>query len=146
VVGDVLAKSVALEHYERHIAETFDQLEPLTTQLASTGKTGRRSRVLVRHIASSLLAEHHLMGRIEVVEKPDLLWEHPRLERLHAWLVREYEIKERQIALERKLHLLSRTAQVLLDLLQTRRSLRVEWYVVVLIVVEVVLMLAFEWP
>lgn len=145
VLGDVLAKSVALEHHERHIAATSDQLEPLTTALARTGKTGSSAKILVRHIAASLLAEHHLIGRIEIVEKPDLLWDQPQLERLHAWLVRDYEIKERQVALERKLHLLSRTAQVLLDLLQTRRSLRVEWYIVVLIVVEVGLMLAFEW-
>ena len=41
----------------------------------------------------------------------------------------------------RKLELIGDTAQTLLDLLQNRRSLRVEWYIVILIVVEIVLTL-----
>lgn len=143
-IGDVLAKSVVLEHYERRIAAAFDNLEPLTLALATTGRTIERSKSLVQQIALGLLAEHRLIGRVEVAEKPDLLWDRPDLERVHGWLVREYEIKERQIALERKLALVSRTAQVLLDLLNVRRSLRVEWYIVFLIVVEVVLMLVLR--
>jgi uncharacterized Rmd1/YagE family protein len=145
VVGDVLAKSVALEHYEQRISETFEKVEPLTTQLARTGRTGRSSKVLIRHIASVLLAEHALLGRIEVVDKPDLLWEKPEFERLYDWLVDEYEIRERHVALERKLGLLSKTAQTLLNLLHSSRSLRVEWYIVALIVIEVALMLFYEW-
>ena len=34
---------------------------------------------------------------------------------------------------------MGRTGQTLLDLVYTRRSLRVEWYIVILIVVEIVL-------
>ena len=49
----------------------------------------------------------------------------------------EAEIRERGLAMERKLGLISRTAQTLLDLLQARRSLRVEWYIVALFVVEI---------
>ena len=61
----------------------------------------------------------------------------PVLERL----AQEYEIHDRQLALERKLRLISDTAQTLLDMLQTQRTLRVEWYIVILIVVEIVLTL-----
>jgi uncharacterized Rmd1/YagE family protein len=143
-IGDVLAKSVALEYYERRIATAFDNLEPLTLALATTGVTQERSKTLIQHIALGLLAEHRLTGRVEVAEKPDLLWDRADLERVHTWLVREYEIKDRQLALERKLALVSRTAQVLLDLLNVRRSLRVEWYIVFLIIVEVVLMLVLR--
>lgn len=143
-IGDVLAKSVALEYYERRIATAFDNLEPLTLALATTGRTVERSDTLIRHIAQGLLAEHRLTARVEITEKPDLLWDRPDLDRVHAWLVREYEIKDRQLALERKLALVSRTAQVLLDLLNVRRSLRVEWYIVFLIIVEVILMLVLR--
>jgi uncharacterized Rmd1/YagE family protein len=143
-IGDVLAKSVVLEYYERRIATAFDNLEPLTLALATTGRTAERSKTFIQQIALGLLAEHRLIGRVEVSEKPDLLWDRPDLERVHAWMVREYEIKERQSALERKLALVSRTAQVLLDLLNVRRSLRVEWYIVFLIIIEVVLMLVLR--
>lgn len=74
-------------------------------------------------------------------EKPDVLWDHPELERLWHRLENEYEIAERQLALERKLDLIGGTAETLLGLIQDRRTLRVEWYIVILIVVEIVLTL-----
>jgi len=41
--------------------------------------------------------------------------------------------------LERKLALIARTAETALNLMQNRSMLRVEWYIVILIVFEVVL-------
>lgn len=79
-----------------------------------------------------------MVGRVEVTEKPELLWEHSELERVYLRLEDEFELHERHVALEHKLELISRTAATLL---QTNRSLRVEWYIVILIVVEIVLTL-----
>ena len=63
------------------------------------------------------------------------------LESLYARLATEYELRERQAAIERKLQLTSRTVETVLDLLHHRRSLRVEWYIVILIVIEILLTL-----
>jgi len=141
IVADVFGKSVALAHYESAIATAFDQIEPLAFDLERRGRADRRSAQLVRQIAQTLLAQHRLVGRVEVMEKPELLWERPELELLHLKLAEEYELKERELALERKLVLVSRTAEVLLNLLQDKRSLRVEWYILGLIVFEIVLSL-----
>jgi hypothetical protein len=89
----------------------------------------------------ALLSEHNMVGRVEVVDKPELLWEHPALERFYERLLDEFEIRERHVALERKLELVSRTAQTVLELLQARRSFRLEWYVVLLILVEIIISL-----
>ena len=87
------------------------------------------------------MVQHKMVGRVEVTEKPDLLWDRPDLERLYTRLVDEYELPDRHRALDRKLELIARTAETVLDLLQTKRSLRVEWYIVILIVVEILLTL-----
>jgi required for meiotic nuclear division protein 1 len=76
-----------------------------------------------------------------VLEKPDVLWEHPELERFYARLRDDYELRERERALNRKLELISRTVATLLELIQNRRSLRVEWYIVALILFEIALTL-----
>jgi len=52
-----------------------------------------------------------------------------------------YELRERDRAIDRKLEVISRTVELLLGLLQTRSSLRVEWYIVILIVAELLLAL-----
>lgn len=139
IVADVLAKSAVLSHYESSIAEAFDRAEPLAVELERRGHPGRRHGAFVRDVASALLAQQRMVGRIEVTEKPDLLWDRPDLERLHAHLVDEYELKERAIAIDRKLAVVSKTAEVILNLLYVRRSLRVEWYIVILILVDILI-------
>lgn len=139
LIAEILARSVVLDHYEKRVAANFQAIEPLAVRLKEKGHRGTRAKEVLRHIGEVLINQHNMVGRVEVHEKPDLLWYSPDLERLYAYLEDEFEIRERHRALERKLELISRTAQTVLNLLQTMRSLRVEWYIVVLIVIEILL-------
>lgn len=141
LVAEVLAKSVVLAHYERTISAVFDHIEPLAIELERSGRSRRRVPAIMRDIGNALLIQHRMVGRAEVGEKPDVLWEHPELELLYARLADEYEVRERQVALERKLNLVSVTASTLVDLLQQNRSHRLEWYILMLIVAELVISL-----
>ncbi|MBC7172595.1 MAG: RMD1 family protein [Polyangiaceae bacterium] len=141
LVADVLAKSVVLAHYESAVNAAFDHLEPLAESLARGKSTTRRAKALLQHIGSALLVETQTIARVEVSDKPEVLWDLPELERLYARLADEYELIERHVSLERKLALVSRTAQTVLELLQNSRSLRVEWYIVLLILFEILLTL-----
>jgi len=141
IVADILAKSVVLAHYESGTAGVFDQIEPFAESLQKTTKNERWGKELLRQLGTTLSIQHKIVGCVEIIDKPDLLWDAPHLERLYARLESEYEIRERHQTLERKLDLISRTAETVLDLLQTNSGLRVEWYVVLLIVVEVLLSL-----
>jgi required for meiotic nuclear division protein 1 len=139
VVADILAKGLVLSHYETRIADIFDGIEPLAATLRETGRAGARSKELLRHIGDVLLMQQKMVGRVETGEKPELLWDHPELERLYVRLAEEYELRDRDRALDRKLDVISRTVETLLGLVQTRSSLRVEWYIVLLIVAELLL-------
>jgi uncharacterized Rmd1/YagE family protein len=141
IVASVLSKSVVLAHYEARIAQAFDQIEPLADRLQRTGATGSQARQLLQHIGRVLLTQHRMVGRVEVDEKPDVLWDHPELERLYSRLEDEYELAERSRAMERKLALIGKTADTLLDLVQTQRSVRLEWYIIGLIALELLLSL-----
>jgi required for meiotic nuclear division protein 1 len=139
VVADVLAKSQVLSHYELRIAGIFDRTEPLAGALKASGRAGAGGSALVREIGDVLLMQHRMVGRVETAEKPELVWDHPELERLYLRLAEEYELRDRSRALERKLEVISRTAETLLGLVQNRSSLRVEWYILALIVAELIL-------
>jgi len=139
VVADALAKSVVLAHYETTVAAVFDEVEPLAEDLRERGISRIHGRELLRHIGRTLDIQQRMVGRVEVEEKPEALWERPDLERLHQRLAEEYELPERHRALERKLDLIARTASTLLTLQYNRRSLRVEWYIVALIVIEIMI-------
>ena len=139
LVADPLAKNLILAHYETRIAAIFDRVEPLAATLRKKGTTGARGRELLHQIGDVLAIQHRMVGRAETAEKPELLWEHPELERLYMRLADEYELRERDRALDRKLDIISRTVETLLGLVQTRSSMRLEWYIVPLIVAELVL-------
>jgi uncharacterized Rmd1/YagE family protein len=145
IIADVLAKSTIMAYYEPRVAEHFDRIEPLAAELHLGWRASRHSKELLKHIGETLLMESKMVGRAEVVEKPELLWEYPELDRLYMRLEDEYELQERYEALERKLGLITRTAETTLSLLHTRSSLRVEWYIVILIVFEIILTLVLEW-
>ena len=88
-------------------------------------------------IGNALLVQHRVSGRVAVAEKPDALWDRPDLERLYARLEDEYELKERVETLDRKVAVIAETAETLADIIDTRRSLRLELIVVILIAIEI---------
>lgn len=141
LVASVLSKSLILAMYESRIAHNFDRIEPLARQLEHNGRISANSSELLRDIGAMLLSEQMMVGRVEISEKPDALWEHPALEGLYLRMESEFEIRERYAALERKLNLISRTVQTVAELLHSKRSLRLEWAIVLLIVFEVLLTL-----
>jgi uncharacterized Rmd1/YagE family protein len=141
IVADVLAKSVVLGRYEGTVAATFESIEPFAHSLRAGEGRRRGDKELLQTIGDILLIEHRAVGLVEIGDKPETLWERPDLERLYARLEDEYELRERYAALERKLGVISRTAETALNLLQHQGGLRVEWYVVALIVFEIALSL-----
>lgn len=137
LIADIMSKNVVLSHYESLMADTFDAIDPISTELQNGGPSGKRTRELLRHIGLTLAIQRKMVGQVEIEEKPEVLWERSDLERLFAKLEDEYEIKERNSALKQKLDLVYKTAETLLGLLQEKRTLHVEWYIVILIVIEI---------
>lgn len=139
VIADALSKSVVLARDEREVTAVFDLVEPFARQLAERGRVNASRRTLLRHIGNALLVQHRVSGRVAVTEKPDVVWDRPDLDRLYLRLVDEYELKERAETLERKLAVISDTAEVFTDIMDTKRSFRLEMIVVMLIAVELLI-------
>ena len=139
VVADILAKSVALARYERDIAAVLDTIEPVATTLAVSGRIPKARKALLQLIGAALLAQHRVSGRIAFAEKPDILWEHPELERFYARLEDEYEIIERGVLLNGKVNVVAAAAQTFTDMIDTARSTRIEVLIVILILAELII-------
>ena len=141
VIADALSKNLVLTQYEKKVASEFDKIEPLAQELATHGKVSADSRKLLSKIGRMLLIEHRMVGRAEIGDKPETLWDFPHLEGLYASLEDEFELKERQSALDRKLGLISDTAQTLADVWDNKQLHKLEWYVIGLILFEIVISL-----
>jgi required for meiotic nuclear division protein 1 len=145
IVANVLAKSVALADDERYMSKVFEQIEPFAQNLAATGGTALASKRVLQLLGESLVAQTRMVGRVEVQEKPDLLWDRPELQRLYARLADEYELDDRARALARKLNVIEETARTLADFTEVRHSVRLEIAIVALIVFEILLTFYNMW-
>ena len=137
IIADALAKSAALARDERETAAVFDVMEPFARHLAERGRRPGGRQEMLKHVGNALLVRQRVSGRVAVEEKPDALWDRPDLERLYARLEDEYELRERAMSLHRKLQVIGDTAQTLTDLIDTQRSHRLEFIIVLLIVFEI---------
>ena len=139
VVAEALARSVILASYEGVLAEAGQKVDPLVAELGARGKSRQSSEDLLKTIGLALQIRQALVNRAEVGDKPEQLWERPELEKLFAQLMDELEIRERNAAIEAKLALIAEIANTALDLIRYSRTLRVEWYIALLIIVDIAL-------
>lgn len=141
VIADALSKNLVLTLYEKKVAGEFDKIEPLAQELALHGRVSSGSKKLLSKIGHMLLIQHRMVGRAEIGDKPETLWNFPDLNGLYASMADEFELQERQSALDRKLGLISDTAQTLADVWDNKQLHKLEWYVIVLILFEIILSL-----
>lgn len=145
IVAEALAKSVVLDYYEQKVSSLFDQIKPFTTAIQDPNQRPPKEKELLRYIGGILLIQQEMLGIVEVGDKPDPIWDFPDLNRLYLRLEDEYELRERLLILEQKLSLISRSVETALGILQQGSSHRVEWYIVILIVVEILLAVYELW-
>lgn len=139
IVAEALAISVALAFDEQRIAESFDTVVPIAASLKEGQLLRRSERAVLRQIGEALLIQQRLAGRVELADRPDVLWDHPELERLWGKLIDEFDLGPRTRAIGQKLEVIRETADTMADLLSTRTSHRLEWYIIVLIALELLI-------
>ncbi|MEM9486735.1 MAG: RMD1 family protein [Cyanobacteria bacterium P01_F01_bin.116] len=145
IVAEALAKSVVLDYYEQKVFDLFDQIKPFTQAIQNPRQRPPKEKELLRYIGWTLLIQQKMLGIVEVGDKPDPIWDFPDLNRLYLRLEDEYELRERLLILEQKLTLISRSVETALGLLQQASGHRVEWYIVILILVEILLSVYEIW-
>lgn len=137
LIAEALAVSVALALDERRVQRAFERIEPVAANLINRRLPPGPQSARLEQIGEALLVQQRLAGRVDLDEKPDVLWDHPELERFWAKLVDEYDLPARARAIERKLVVIRETADTITDLISTRTSHRLEWYIIVLIAIEI---------
>lgn len=137
LVATVLSRSVVLARDETAVSAAFDRSAPLVTELRTNGRVQLPIAQVMKMVGEALDARHRVTGAAQVDERPDLLWDHPELDRLYQRLEGEYELTERAEVLHDKLEALGDFAEALLDIVQTKRAYRVEVAIIALIAFEI---------
>lgn len=147
LIAEALANSVSMAVDERRVGAAFDRVGDVARSLKARQVPGGERGDILEQLGEALSIQTRLAGRIDMNDKPDVLWDHPELERLWVKLIDEYDLKSRANAISQKLDVIKDAADTLGDILTTRTSHRLEWYIIALIALEIVLGIVDKfWP
>lgn len=137
IIAFSLAHTVAMEYYEK-ITEQFFQKINFYDDIKNLGSIRMREKDLLQFIAELLSIKHKIVNELYLFDKPEILWDDIRLERLYTSLYGFFDITDRFKSMEYKLDFMNENITFLYDILHTRKSHSLEWVVILLIWFEIV--------
>lgn len=137
-VAQLLAQSAALDRYDAEADALIVETMALASALEGRGALPVASNAMQRRIGHILARRLELARWFFTLDRPESAWNDPAIYELHEALAENLELKDRQAAVEYKLEAVEEALDTVTDLWHGRRSLALEWAVVVLIVLEIV--------
>ncbi|HEY6838302.1 MAG TPA: RMD1 family protein [Geobacteraceae bacterium] len=141
IICFALAKSVALERIEEQVDAVLDEVENLIARL-NRGKLNIADRHLASLAASILNFKYTSIAHIMVLDKPEITWDNPEADQLYLTMDNLFELGQRYQEIKHKSEILLDVTEVFTGLSHARRSARLEWIIIVLILIEIVIYLA----
>lgn len=143
-----IAQSVKLTIFEESITKTFDSTKRLPEELAEKGSISLSRKEISQKMGEIFIERNYINLHTEMLDTPEFFWEHPELEPFYRRTAHYLDISKRVEALNRRLNVVHELFEILRNELNHQYSSRLEWTIIILIVIEVVLSLMrdiFHW-
>jgi len=140
IVGTVLAKSVALERIEIDIDKLLDEIEDIVNCLQRgylTVSDKKLAKMSARILGFRLSAISYIM----LLDKPEITWLDEEAEILFDKLSPLFELTDRCENIRLKSEMLMDITRVFTELAHAKRGNRLEWAIIILIMIEIALSL-----
>lgn len=148
LISLALGQSVALDHIEQDVSGVLRTFEPVVEALRRTGRLTLSPPEVLRAIGFSFDVRSAVLASLTLFDSPPETWESESLARLDTQLYDYFDLEERIAAINQKLAYLNDLHTMLMDILHQRNSTRLEWIIILLILVEVVFSMSkdiFAW-
>lgn len=142
IVSLTLAQSVALDHFEASVSQALGRFEPVVQALSHEGKLRLPHREVLRLVGFAMAVRAAVLDNLTLFDDPPETWESESLAHLDNALYNQFDLEERLAAIREKLSYLHDAGATFLGLLDTRKNHRLEWIIILLILVEILL---FVW-
>jgi uncharacterized Rmd1/YagE family protein len=136
-----LAQSVKLSVFEGIVKKTIDTTRSIPEQLSRYGRIPLSKKEIQRKIGELFIERSSINLHFDVLDIPDYFWEHPDLEPLYTLIATHLDLETRVEVLNRRLDVIHDLFEVLGDELNHQHASRLEWIIIILILIEVALSL-----
>lgn len=138
IVMHVLAQSVAIDFLERQVDEHLQKFEKMNLSLSRHGRVDVSAREVMKAIGASGSMMNFVIGKLSLLDKPDIAWDDREAESLFMNMRKMYELADRFEALQFKLNFIQESSGTLLEILQHKKANFLEWIIIALFVFEIV--------
>ncbi|XP_015592886.1 required for meiotic nuclear division protein 1 homolog isoform X2 [Cephus cinctus] len=136
--SNAIVQSVKLGIWETSLDRYVNSIEFITEDLKA-GRKIRMSREEVLRKQGELFALRHLINlSSDLLDTPDFYWEREELENLYQQTCSYFSISKRTRVMNEKLNHCVELVELLSSHLSDRHHVRLEWMIIILIMVEVV--------
>jgi uncharacterized Rmd1/YagE family protein len=138
IAAVILAKSVALDRIEVSIDKLLDDVEEIVGFLEK-GKLGTSDARLGKISAKILGFKLDTISYVMLLDKPAITWSNNFAAELYDELSVIFELSDRYANTRHKVDTLMDITEVFSSLVHARRGAKLEWGIIILIVIEIVL-------
>ena len=117
------------------------RFQPVVNALSHRGKLLLPHREVLRIVGFAMEVRAAVLDNLTLFDDPPETWESESLAHLDSALYDQFDLEERLGAIKEKLAYLHDTGATFLGLLDTRKNHRLEWIIILLILVEILLFL-----
>ncbi|NOT74924.1 MAG: RMD1 family protein [Cyclobacteriaceae bacterium] len=132
-----LGQSVALDHYNGLSENLLTEIKGFTNDLQSTGRLNINRKNMMKFIGRALNTQNDIADNIYIFDAPEQVWENEYLDTLHQGLMKHFDLKVRFSEIEYTLRIIQSNLSVFREISNQRESNRLEWIIVILILIEV---------
>lgn len=138
-ISYAIGQSVKLTVFEEVISRTVELSKQIPHDLAEKGKIVLSRKEISRKMGELYLERNYINLHSEILDTPEVFWEHADLEPFYRKMAHYLDINKRVDLLNRRLTLLHELFEILGNELNHQHSSRLEWTIIILIVIEVVM-------
>eukprot|EP01012_Entosiphon_sulcatum_P045547 TRINITY_DN6081_c0_g1_i1.p1 TRINITY_DN6081_c0_g1~~TRINITY_DN6081_c0_g1_i1.p1 ORF type:complete len:418 (-),score=61.01 TRINITY_DN6081_c0_g1_i1:670-1923(-) len=134
-----LAQSAKLTAFEDRIEKVIQGARKYPEYLAEHGEVKLTQKEIAMLKGKLFIDRMDVNLHCDILDTPDFFWEHPELEPLYLQGRRYMEISKRVEILNQRLDVVHELFSMLSDELNQKAAAKLEWIVIILIVVEIIL-------
>ncbi len=132
------SQSVALERYGNISEALLEETNNHTEYLESHGKLNISGQKLKKFIGKVLNLKNKISENLYIFDAPDITWEDEQLNNLNIELKKGFDLKDRYHLIHDRLEIIKENLELFKDIMDHKESSRLEWIIILLILVEVV--------
>ena len=133
-----VSQSVALDYYYEQTSKLLEETNYHTQFLEKKGRLDITGRDLKKYIGKTLNLKNRIAENLYIFDSPDTTWEDENLNKIDMGLKRTFDLQERFRNIQEGLEIVKDNLDLFKDISHYRNSTKLEWIIIILILVEVV--------